>query len=328
MPSFALFQSSSAAACTGVADGTKFLRDDFTWQVGVTGATGPSGAAGAAGATGAIGPSGADGATGATGATGPSGAIGPTGTAGTAGPTGATGSSGAAGAAGVTGATGPTGAGVTGAAGVAGPTGATGPSGATGPTGTGVTGAVGPTGAAGAAGVTGSTGPAGATGPTGAGTTGAVGPTGPTGAAGFSTVRMQNNLATGGTTALATISGMIFALTSGNTYAFEWDVVYDCANSTSGLVLGMTFPAAVVVASRVKIPTAAATDVIGQITSSGGTVTSVTNGPINTPAYAQILGTIRPSANGNLAVTYGSEVSTGAGIRIRQETMGFLYTVT
>lgn len=265
----------------------------------------------------------ATGITGSTGPTGPSGAAGPTGATGAAGVTGSTGPSGADGAAGPTGATG--------AQGTAGPTGSTGAQGNTGPTGaTGAQGSTGPTGATGAqgdAGPTGATGPSGATGPTGAGETGAVGPTGPTGTAGFSTVRMGNDLATGGTTVMATVSGMVFALVSGNTYAFEWNVLYDCANSTSGLVLGMTFPAATIVASRVRIPTSATADVLGQITASGGTVTSTTNGPINTAAFAKIEGTIRPSANGNLSLTYGSEVSTSAGIRIRQETLGFLYTI-
>lgn len=120
---------------------------------------------------------------------------------------------------------------------------------------------------------------------------------------------------------------MTFALVSGNTYTFEFNVLYDCANSTAGLALGLTFPAATIVTSRVYIPAGGTTDTIGQITASGGSVISAGNGPVNTPAVAYVFGTIIPSANGNLALQHACELATTGGVRIRQGTNGFLYQI-
>lgn len=244
---------------------------------------------------------------GPTGATGPTGAAGATGASGPTGAIGLTGASGPTGAAGVTGAVGATGA--------AGVTGATGPSGATG-----LTGASGPTGAVGA------TGPSGATGPTGVGLTGASGPTGASGTAGFTTVKMNSDTATGGTTALITASGMIFALTSGNVYYFEFYAQHQ-GGTTSGLALGLTFPAATVVSANVNLPLTATSGQLGSISTSGGSVVGAGCLGQTVNALATISGTIVPTANGNLALMWGCEISTGAGVRIRQGSVGFLYTI-
>lgn len=274
----------------------------------------------------AVGMTGAIGTTGATGSTGPTG-VGLTGAAGAAGPTGAiglTGASGPTGAAGITGATGPsgatgpTGAGVTGAAGA---TGVTGPSGATGPTGVGLTGASGPTGAIGPTGPSGANGAAGAT-----GASGPTGALGPTGVAGFTTVKMLSDTATGGTTALVTASGMIFALTSGNTYYFEFYAQHQ-GGTTSGLALGLTFPAATVVSANVNLPITAATGILGSISTSGAQVTGSGCLGATVNALAMMSGTIVPTQNGNLALMWGCEISTGAGVRIRNGSVGFLYTI-
>src|SRR5574343_116450 len=71
--------------------------------------------------------------------------------------------------------------------------------------GEGATGATGPTGAIGP---TGPSGADGAAGPAGVGRTGAIGPTGATGSvAGITNVYMQDDMATGTTTAMVTASG-------------------------------------------------------------------------------------------------------------------------
>lgn len=244
------------------------------------------------------------------------------------GPTGATGPTGTAGA---TGASGPTGAvGVTGAVGL---TGASGPTGAAGTTGAaGATGAIGLTGAAGATGASGPTGAIGPTGPTGPGITGASGPTGAqgvtgaSGTAGFSTVKMDSDTATGGTTELVTASGMIFALTSGNVYYFEFYAQHQ-GGTTSGLKLGLTFPAATVVSASVNLPITASTGSLGTISSSGGSVVGTGCLGQTVDALATIAGTIVPTANGNLALMWACEITTSAGVRIRRGTVGFLYTI-
>lgn len=282
-------------------DGT-FLKRDGTGITGVV-AVGPTGATGAVGPTGAIGPTGPLGATGAD-----SVVPGPTGPTGNTGPTGV----------GLTGAAGPTGA--LGATGVAGPTGAIGP------TGVGLTGAQGPTGSDGATGQTGVT---------GVGVTGAAGPTGaqgPTGVGGFATaVYMQSDTATGTTTAMVTASGMTFAVTTGNYYRFKFHVITRLGSVTSattvGLKLGLTFPAATVVAAEARIPQAVAGTAhwfAGQIQASGGTVTSASTQFPNSNTLSVVEGSIVPSAAGNVALTYGCELSTTAGVVIKQGTNGII----
>ena len=305
-----------------------------TGPTGAIGPTGPSGADGAAGATGAQGATGTTGAdsvvpgptgvAGATGAAGVTGAIGPTGV-GITGAIGVTGALGATGAVGVTGAIGPTGSqGATGADSVV-----PGPTGAIGPTGAGVTGAAGPTGAIGPTGPSGSDG---ATGPTGVGITGAIGPTGATGSvAGITNVYMQDDMATGTTTAMVTASGMVFAVTTGNYYRFRFHVITRIGNVTSattvGIKLGLTFPAATIVGAVANIAQGAAGAshwYSGQIQSSGGTVTSVSTQFPNSDTLSIVEGSILPSAAGNIALTYGCELSTTAGVVIKSGTNGFI----
>jgi hypothetical protein len=135
---------------------------------------------------------------------------------------------------------------------------------------------------------------------------------------------------------LATVSAQTFALVSGIAYNFDWRVLYSIGNAvtntTVGIKLGLTFPAATVVAANVEIPvgpagTAGMFD--GEVVISGGSVTATTQqSPGQTTAHLAIVrGTIIPSANGNLALMYGSEISTTAGPVIRAGTNGALYTI-
>ena len=297
------------------ADGTFSAAGQAAWDAehvisgeGATGATGPTGPSGA---DGAVGPTGTAGATGATGAIGPTGV-------------------GITGAVGATGAIGPTGAGITG---IQGATGADstvpGPTGAIGPTGVGLTGSAGPTGAIGA------TGAVGATGATGVGITGAegaTGVTGPTGSiAGMSYVYTQSDSATGVTTGMVTASGMVFAVTTGNYYRFRFHVITRIGNVTSattvGIKLGLTFPAATIVGAVANIAQGAAGAshwYSGQIQSSGGTVTSVSTQFPNSNTLSIVEGSILPSAAGNIALTYGCELSTTAGVVIKSGTNGVI----
>lgn len=127
---------------------------------------------------------------------------------------------------------------------------------------------------------------------------------------------------------LVTTSGMTFALVSGQTYQFEFNVAYDSINSSAGLKLGLTFPAATMIASRVYIPSGTGADAIGQIAASGDSVTATGNGPVNTPALAYVFGTIVAGASGNLALQHACELATSGGPRIRAGTNGFLYQIS
>lgn len=180
-------------------------------------------------------------------------------------------------------------------------------------------------GATGVAGATGATGPAGAT---GAGETGAVGPTGPTGPAGggggTTLVRMGSNTATGTTTAMVTASGMTFAVTSGNTYWFRFDVAFDCNNTTVGVRLGLTFPAAIAVSAHAEAAIDPSTKAYALILASSGSVLTTRVNASSVAQYGHITGHIEPSASGTLALIWASELSTTAGARILAGTNGIL----
>ena len=127
--------------------------------------------------------------------------------------------------------------------------------------------------------------------------------------------------------AAITASGMTFALVSGNLYYFEFNVLYDCGNSTAGLSLGLTFPSAVVIAASARIPSGTGTEVIGNISSATSRVTATGNPAVGSQIYAKVEGVIQASANGNLALFYACEISTTGGPKIRAGTNGLLYTL-
>lgn len=148
-------------------------------------------------------------------------------------------------------------------------------------------------------------------------------------------VKKQGNTATNATTTLTTASGCQFALVSGNTYNFTyrifWKVGTAATNTTCGLSLGLTFPAATMVAARAEIMAQAAngtdSSIIGQIIAASSAVTSTTCQTPATTSYATVTGTITPSANGNLSLLYASEIATTAGVIIMSGTNGVIEIV-
>jgi hypothetical protein len=137
---------------------------------------------------------------------------------------------------------------------------------------------------------------------------------------------MTDDMATGGTTVTVTASGMIFALTSGTLYNFEFDILHN-GNTTCGLKLGLTFPAATVVGALVEMPQTTTTMQFATLTATGQVITGSSSPGNTVPTYNRICGTIKPSANGNLAVIWGAEVSTTGGVQIMQGSAGFLYAL-
>lgn len=291
--------------------GANIIGASMSGTPGPTGPTGPTGASGAAGQTGAsptgpVGPTGPS-PTGPTGATGQIGATGPTGVSPT-GPTGATGPSGPS-PTGPAGSTGPSGASPTGPAGSTGPTGIS-PTGPAGPTGASPTGPTGPTGPDGV-GLTGPlvTGPAGATGPSGpsgsAGTTGPSGPTGPRGIVVGQPSAQACYLTENSPTAINTLTilatSLQFLLNGGTPYKFQFRLP---VGHTTGLRLGLTFPAAISMAAKVGIglvTQGASFEFAGNINSSGQMIDSLSAAA---SSYAHINGDIYPSQTGTMQVIY------------------------
>jgi hypothetical protein len=127
--------------------------------------------------------------------------------------------------------------------------------------------------------------------------------------------------ATSSTTALANVSAMTLTLSNGKTYLYNCFLRYsignNATNTTVGMGLGLTFPAATIVAFEVVIHGQAANAAYsGSIVASGGAVTStaVSAGGGQAALYlASIRGIIAPTADGNLVLQYKCELSTTSG---------------
>ena len=163
------------------------------------------------------------------------------------------------------------------------------------------------------------------------GSAGASGPTGPSGPSGASFVRKATDGPTIPTTAMSDITGLNFLLASGTTYSFAFDVLFQSGIATTGIKLGLTFPAATIVSAKARIPIAAdgaGGEFQGWITTSGDSVIGTGVETANTTYIGTMKGVIRPSANGTLQAQVGSEISTATvGVLVKQESMGFLVTV-
>jgi hypothetical protein len=127
--------------------------------------------------------------------------------------------------------------------------------------------------------------------------------------------------ATSSTTALANVSAMTLTLSNGKTYMFDCLLQYsignNVTNTTQGLGLGLTFPAATIVGFQVMINGfSASAAFVGGIAASGGSVvsTAVSAGGGQANKYiATIRGIIKPSADGNIVLQYRAELSTTSG---------------
>jgi hypothetical protein len=138
---------------------------------------------------------------------------------------------------------------------------------------------------------------------------------------------MATDLATNVGTTLTTMATLGFLLSSGTTYTFAYNIIFQSGGPTVGLKLGLNFPAATVQASNVAIPVAAdgtAAEFFGTISSSGDSVTGTGVETSGTNYLATIEGTIRPSANGTLVPIFSAELASTAGILIKQQSSGVL----
>jgi hypothetical protein len=136
---------------------------------------------------------------------------------------------------------------------------------------------------------------------------------------------------TAATTILANVTGLSFTVSNGVCYEFGFNLLYvigtNVTNTTCGLRLGLTFPAATVVGAEVDIGgLAEGTAGVhhGVVRASGGSVVAANvGGGGNTVHPAFVYGVILPSADGILSLQYGYEVTTTAGPIIKQGSMGW-----
>jgi len=116
-------------------------------------------------------------------------------------------------------------------------------------------------------------------------------------------------------------------MSSGRTYIFAFKLLMQTAQAANGLKVGLNFPAATIVSAVAYVPESAdgtAAQTTGWITTSGDSVAGTSCPTINVPLIVEVNGTIRPSANGTLALGYAAELSTTTGVIIRQQSIGII----
>ena len=149
------------------------------------------------------------------------------------------------------------------------------------------------------------------------------------GGGGPSQVKLTADLAASTSTTLTNTTGLSFPVTSGVYYHFKFGVLFRSAATTTGLKLGMTFPAVTRFGATIMTPIAAdgaGGQFQGWITTSGDSVIGTGVQAANTDYFAIIEGMILASANGTLQVQHASEVAS-SGVTIRQGSFGQLYTL-
>ncbi len=113
-------------------------------------------------------------------------------------------------------------------------------------------------------------------------------------------------------TGLADVTNLSFAVTSGITYKFKFNVIYTSAATTTGIRLGLTIPAVTSASAAVNIPSGAdgtAAFFQGIINSSGDSVMSTASPVANTVHFATVEGLIVPSASGTVQLRAASEIN-------------------
>lgn len=188
----------------------------------------------------------------------------------------------------------------------------------------------GPTGATGAQGDAGPQGSQGVQGPQGIqGPAGADGAQGPQGVPGPSILAVDYLSAdeAGKTNATLSDTGLLFAVSSGVYYAFQFFGTYRSTVLTVGVKLGLTVPAFTRFGAQVRIGgfagDGAGSEYQGVINASGDSVFSTAVAAINVDMPFTVEGVLVPSTNGTLMLQYAAE-TTGATVTLRQGSCGIL----
>ena len=126
------------------------------------------------------------------------------------------------------------------------------------------------------------------------------------------------------------VNGMSFAITSGVTYYYEYNILFGTSVATTGLRLGLSYGAVNYGAAQVYIPVAAngvASELQGQIAATGTSVTGTGVAVANTRYLASMIGIINPSTTTTLNLMFGSEIA-ATTVSVHIGSMGRLYTVS
>jgi len=118
--------------------------------------------------------------------------------------------------------------------------------------------------------------------------------------------------------ALTNVTSMNFSVGAGNTYAFKYYVIYQGASTTSGLGIGLTFPAMANFSITADVNSGAegvAAIWSGPITASGGRIQAISVQVGATNYYATVEGIMKISTTGSIALQANAEIA-GNGLQI------------
>lgn len=161
---------------------------------------------------------------------------------------------------------------------------------------------------------------------------GGIGPAGPTGATGptggASYVNVTADLASHPNSTISNTTGLLFTAATGSLYHFKFGIVYQSALTTTGISIGMTFPAVTMFSASVMAPVSTAADgtaniFYGWITTSGDSVIGTGTPATTTNFTAFVEGAIIASTGGTVQVQHGSEV-TGSAVTVKQGSWGII----
>lgn len=115
---------------------------------------------------------------------------------------------------------------------------------------------------------------------------------------------------------VANVTGLSFAVTAGVKYKYKFQILYTSAATTTGLRLGLTYPAATVAVALANISSGAdgtGAYFQGTINTSGDSVLSTATSSTSANGHiAFVEGIIVPSANGTVQLTAATEVAASA----------------
>jgi hypothetical protein len=139
------------------------------------------------------------------------------------------------------------------------------------------------------------------------GTAGATGVTGPTGPSNPTTVFMADHDASAVGTTLRTASGLVLAVASGNTYGFEFGFLWSTPIASLGLQVGLSFPAAVMIA-QAQIQEGSVYRA-GALTATSQAVTGVSSAGAGTgfANFAYVIGRAAVTGSGTLSLVYTAQ---------------------
>lgn len=129
-------------------------------------------------------------------------------------------------------------------------------------------------------------------------------------------------------TTVANVTSMSFAVVSGVTYKFKFNVLFSSANTATGAKFGLASPSGTLAATA-YIPLGGDgidSIMLGHLTSSGDTVTGTGVQTANTVYYGYVEGVLVATATGTLQLTVGSETGSAA-ITIKAGSHGEIQTI-